>query len=508
MRTSRTMLGLFIATILFVLTLAARGAAQPAYRAIELGTTGGDQSEAYAINDYAEIVGRSFDATGEAQVFYWQNGQILALFHELPWGRIPMPNTRYSVGYGMSNTGYVITYVMDESADDPGLLVPSAVIFRPTLSDLTTPYQAQAITYIGKLCSPTGISSSGRYVVGWGQLDCSDRAEAFLVTPVDGTWAMPDGSCVNNELIIGLGTLEAFDMVSTATAINNHGQVVGWSYSDTAGYQAFLINPTVDVDGNPVAWFTDDGDGNNALMTPLGTLPGTGGESFGTNSWARDINDAGLIVGEADTGDYVTHAFLYANGAMLDLGTLGGAASSACAINENGQIVGWALNAAGAPRAFVIIPADADDDGEPDTWYADEDEDGINDLMIDLNHVVNSGFKLQLTEARDVNIHGQIVGWGTSGTGDLALRLAFLLTPAADGDNGNGDNGPVLGDVNLAPLLGDPAERPEQPGENPQAPDPTASFGLAHWLCGVGMVQLLPLMLAGLWAMKLSFRRR
>ncbi|MBP9027328.1 MAG: hypothetical protein KBH81_14435, partial [Phycisphaerae bacterium] len=87
MRTSRTMLGLFIATILFVLTLAARGAAQPAYRAIELGTTGGDQSEAYAINDYAEIVGRSFDATGEAQVFYWQNGQILALFHEMPWGR-------------------------------------------------------------------------------------------------------------------------------------------------------------------------------------------------------------------------------------------------------------------------------------------------------------------------------------------------------------------------------------------------------------------------------------
>ncbi len=52
-------------------------------------------------------------------------------------------------------------------------------------------------------------------------------------------------------------------------------------------------------------------------MTDLGTLGGS-------DSYAYGINDSGQIVGGSYTssGDY--HAFLYANGAMADLGTLGG----------------------------------------------------------------------------------------------------------------------------------------------------------------------------------------
>jgi probable HAF family extracellular repeat protein len=516
MRISRTMLGLFIVTILFVLTLAARAAGQPAYRATELGTIGGDQSEAYAINDYAEVVGRSFDASGEGQVFYWQNGEMLALFHELPWGYIPMPITRYSVAYGMSNTGYVITYVMDESEEDPSILIPGAVLFRPTPSDVTTPYPGQAITYLGEFCSPTGISSSGRYVVGWGHLDCTDQVRGFLVTPSNGIWALSDGTCIDNSLMISLGTLDALDTISTATAVNNYGQVVGWSYSDKGGYQAFLLNPALDVDGSPITWFADGGAGDNGLMSALGALPAVDGQTFGINSWARDINDAGLIVGEADTGDYETHAFLYRYGAMLDLGTLGGAASSACAITEAGQIVGWAYNAAGARRAFVIIPSDADGDGQPDTWYLDADADGLNDLMVDLNGVMTSGFKLQLTEARDVNLNGQIVGWGVSGTGADAVRLAFLLTPTeattTAGDDGGSDGGsqPAVTDAALAPLLSDPSDgSSDPPPADPEQPSASPlHFGLAHWLCGASMLPLMPVLLAGLCAMKLAMRRR
>jgi probable HAF family extracellular repeat protein len=511
MRMSRTMLGLFIATILFVLTLAARPAAgQTAYRATELGTIGGEQSAAYALNDYAEVVGRSFDAAGEAHVFYWKNGEMVALYHELPWGRVPMPITRYSVAHGISNTGHVITYVMDESEDDPSMLIPGAALFRPTASDVTTPYQGQAITYLGQFCSPSGISSQGQYVVGWGNLGCMDQTFGFLVTPSNGTWMVPDATCTWNSLLINLGTLDALDMSSTATAVNNYGQVVGWSYSDTGGYQAFLLNPTVDVDGNPIAWFADAGAGVNALMTALGTLPAADGETFGTNSWARDINDAGLIVGEADTGDYQRHAFLWKDGAMVDLGTLGGSASSACALNENGQVVGWAYNSEGARRAFVITPADADQNGEPDTWYLDEDADGLNDLMLDLNRVMVSGFKMQLTEARDININGQIVGWGTSGTGDNMIYLAYLLTPGeAAADDGSGGL-QTIADAALAPLLSDADDDSADPAadEDGQQSAAPAQFGIAHWLCGVGMMPLLPVLLAGLCAMKVAGRRR
>jgi probable HAF family extracellular repeat protein len=47
------------------------------------------------------------------------------------------------------------------------------------------------------------------------------------------------------------------------------------------------------------------------------------------------------------------HAFLYSDGKMTDLGTLGGKESVAFGINDAGQIVGWADNANGYAHAFL-----------------------------------------------------------------------------------------------------------------------------------------------------------
>lgn len=56
-------------------------------------------------------------------------------------------------------------------------------------------------------------------------------------------------------------------------------------------------------------------------LTDLGTLGGSSSSAFG-------INDTGQVVGSsAIAGDAVQHAFLYSNGSMADLGTLGGANS-------------------------------------------------------------------------------------------------------------------------------------------------------------------------------------
>jgi probable HAF family extracellular repeat protein len=74
----------------------------------------------------------------------------------------------------------------------------------------------------------------------------------------------------------------------------------------------------------------------NGVMTDLGTLPG------GSNSFAYGINDAGQIVGASYVADGTTRAVLWENGVIKDLGTLGGSSSLAQAINNHGEIVGWA----------------------------------------------------------------------------------------------------------------------------------------------------------------------
>jgi probable HAF family extracellular repeat protein len=507
MHTSRTTIGLFVLTTLVVLALASRSAAQTLYNATALGTLGGGQSEAYALNDYNQVVGRALDANSEPHVFHWQNGEMVALYHELPWGRIPLPRARYTVAYGISNTDHIVSYIMETSDQDASLLIPSAVIYRPAvMSDLTTPYPGEAITRLGFFCSPTDISANGLYAVGWGNLDCTSQVFAFLVTPTGGGWYAEDASCSTNAILRNLGTLQAIDVNSSATAVNDNGVVVGWSYSLSNGYEAFVLEPAVDIDGNPTNWFVDDGTGANALMTSLGTLPSTDGQTFGHNSWARGINNAGIVVGEADTGDFQTHAFVWHAGTLIDLGSLGGASSSAAAINDDGVIVGWSLNAAGYKRAFILTPQDTDEDGEPDLWYIDEDEDGVNDLMLDLNTLLPSGFALLLTEGRDINRHGAIVGWGTAGTASGADRLAFLLTPRAATDaeeEGGTDGGTGVVHLDLMPI-----QPTGTPGGTDGDQDGTGGiitpggFGL---LCGPGTLLAVPLSLLGLGVM---MRRR
>lgn len=80
-------------------------------------------------------------------------------------------------------------------------------------------------------------------------------------------------------------------------------------------------------------------------VTDLGTLGGT--------SIARDVNEAGQVVGQSQNAARQLRAFLWENGRMTDLGTLGGSTSAARGINGSGQVVGFSRNASNQQRAFV-----------------------------------------------------------------------------------------------------------------------------------------------------------
>ena len=116
--------------------------------------------------------------------------------------------------------------------------------------------------------------------------------------------------------VTDLGTLGGPQ--SVATAINNAGQVVGYSY--IPGYpnvQTFVYS--------------------NGTMRSLGTVSGP------STNQPSGINKSGQVVGWGSNNPNTENAqaFLYSNGTMTSLAplvsTLGGVASQANAINDAGQ---------------------------------------------------------------------------------------------------------------------------------------------------------------------------
>jgi probable HAF family extracellular repeat protein len=131
-----------------------------------------------------------------------------------------------------------------------------------------------------------------------------------------------------------LGTLGGDD--SWAVNVNNRGQVVGFSTTlpgqqlEQPGTHAFL-------------W-------ENGKMTDLGTLGGD-------YSRANGINDAGQVVGAADTAEGAVHPFLWDHGMMIDLGLLPGFnGGRAIRINAKGQVAGFGQDPIGTPTATSKVP--------------------------------------------------------------------------------------------------------------------------------------------------------
>ncbi len=129
-----------------------------------------------------------------------------------------------------------------------------------------------------------------------------------------------------------------------------------------------------------------------------------------------DINSNGWIVGAGtnplgDTTGWVEDF----NGGAHDIGTLGGNFSEARGINDLGQVVGLAQTTSGETHAFVL------EQGPGGVWFADDDNDGANDLMVDLGTLGGT-----FAEANAINNLGQVVGEAALADGNPA---AFIWLP-------------------------------------------------------------------------------
>ena len=231
--------------------------------------------------------------------------------------------------------------------------------------------------------------------------------------------------------VADMGPLPPYHGASYATAINQRGQLVGYTWEGAwPGREAVLWTPG-----------GTDGPQENPQLRGLGNFSGEPADLWhGAQAWG--LNNSGQVVGWANGTDYlvdVARACLWQNGTITDLGALmPNGASTARAINDAGIVVGSAQTEGGTTytneHAFVydIASGQMTDVGldssygnsinaagqivgayyTPDDWHEHALYwDPVNGAW-DLHDWVSLGGTS--SRAWAINDRGQIVGWTTS----------------------------------------------------------------------------------------------
>ena len=329
------------------------------YDITDLGTLGGSESFAYAINDRGSIVGSSRLAGNVAtHAFLFGSGAMIDL-DPLNSGEIQ------TVGPSdINNHGIVAGGLMHDG-------VYSAAIFESRTGEITMLGSLGGIAFGSFNGTATSVNNSGE-AVGYSYVDDLNR-HAFVY---------------KNGLMRDLGSLGGY---SAALSINNGGEIAGFSSESPFGVahpilyrngKMSVINPFSDPSNEGIAWKLNDrgvvvgealnGSVTNGFIYFKGRITNIGTLKGGRNSYAYSINTGGQVVGVADAPvddscldfdipcSYAFRGFLYEQGVMSDLRSLVGSNSGWDAlwpfdINDRGQITGYGLRA-GEFRAFVITP--------------------------------------------------------------------------------------------------------------------------------------------------------
>jgi probable HAF family extracellular repeat protein len=300
---------------------------------IDLGTFGGNESYANAVNNRGQVVGSSANAIldpfntppflygwgTQMHAFLWEEGSMQDL------GTLGGPD---SLAYYVNEAGQVAGFSYTSYTPDPLTGIPPGHPFlweNGTMHDLGTIGGTQVFDL-------DGLNERGQVI---GQMTMADevRSHPFF-------W---DG-----KKLIDLGTFGGNG--ANANWFNETGEAVG--HSQYATFCPGLGEGPID---HAFLW-------RNGVMSDLGTVPGINPLEGLSSAWG--INSKTQIVGNSATCDFsVFDAFLWEDGSMVDLNTLispGSALHLALPvyISDLGEITGLGFLPNGDVHTFLLIPCD------------------------------------------------------------------------------------------------------------------------------------------------------
>lgn len=361
------------------------------YRVTVLPSLGGGSSAGNSVNDRGWVAGRSnLPGDQRRHATLWRNRSVQDL------GTLGGPNS--AVLWPVKNERGILSGISQTAKRDPLGEAWSCASFFPAATGtghqcLGFRWEAGVMRALPTLGGTngfaTGTNNRGQ-TVGWAENRVHDSTcvapQVLQFRAV--IWGPARGQ------VRALAPLPG-DTVSAATAINDHGQVVGISgFCDQAVGRFSAVHA--------VLW-------DHGRAIPLGTL---GGVAWNT---PMAINERGEVVGfsntsAADAGNFNPHAFLWTRRTGIrDLGTLpGDATSQALGINRRREVVGTSCNADGNCRAAQ--------------WR--------NGHRTDLNILVHHD--VRLTSANDINDAGTITGQALQpSTGRYVAYVASPRYPRA-----------------------------------------------------------------------------
>ncbi len=231
----------------------------------------------------------------------------------------------------------------------------------------------------------------------------------------------PNGSVSPVVYNLSTGTQQSLPQLAGASqtwaaAMNGSGQVAGNSFFGNPA------NPASAVQGGGFLY-------SNGTMTNIGTLGGA-------TATVMAMTASGQVIGTSDlTNNLINHAFLYSNGKMTDLGTLQGYKDSfAFGINAQGQVVGSA--GSGSTGSGFLYS---------------------NGVMTNLNSLINPQSGWTIVAGQSINNLGQILalGYNSSVSIDGSEEEGYvLLTPSGLPAPGNPDYPTIVPEPSSLAIFG------------------------------------------------------